>query len=314
MQTCVQGALVFKSAPAQIPSRQSERFIFNSTILKGIHVLNILSTIRNIFNNILDLIWDWSQPNPPVNLNGTDGNDQALVGTSGADLIEGRGGDDKIDGKGGDDKLYGDNQSGETPQDGNDIINGGAGKDTIYGGGGSDSIHGNGNDDTIYAGSGDDTEVYGDAGADVIHGDDGNDTLYGNMGDDTLFGDAGDDMLVGGNGQDTLNGGAGNDILWGDDENGNYKDGDTFVITADNAGYTDIIKDFGVEGKNAKDQDKIDLSEVVKGMDFETFMNSTYVTGDSYGVELHLNSFGAGTVVLENFSLGELTAADIIFG
>jgi Ca2+-binding RTX toxin-like protein len=110
---------------------------------------------------------------------GTNGNEAALNGTSGADLILGL--------------------------NGNDILNGLAGNDLLCGGSGSNVISGGDNDDT----------VVGDSGNDVLSGDNGNDVLLGGGGNDTLNGGAGNDSLSGDAGNDVLNGGAGNDILYG---------------------------------------------------------------------------------------------------
>ena len=76
--------------------------------------------------------------------------DDTLVGTSGADNIDGLAGNDAISGNGG-----------------NDFLRGGAGDDTISGNTGNDSL-------------------YGDAGSDILNGGTGDDSLSGGAGRDTF--------------------------------------------------------------------------------------------------------------------------------
>lgn len=90
-----------------------------------------------------------------ANLNivaGTNGNDPAINGTDGDDLLLGFAGNDVLNGLGGNDVLIG--------GAGNDTLNGGAGNDTLVGGVGTDTLNG---------GLGDDTYTFGLA--------DGNDTI-----------------------------------------------------------------------------------------------------------------------------------------
>ena len=174
--------------------------------------------------------------------------DDALVGTLGADDMWGLDGDDRIWALRGNDKIYGgDGQDKIGGGDGKDTIFGGRGNDTIWGGkeadvisgeNGNDEIFGNGGDDLIRGGKGADT-VFGASGADTINtgeGDDfvdagiGNDEIWGFDGNDTIYGGthhdqvgagAGDDLMYGGLGNDTLWGDAGNDRIfgeWGEDE------------------------------------------------------------------------------------------------
>ena len=67
---------------------------------------------------------------PPCDVTGTPGDDTALEGTPGEDVICALGGNDNIDGQGGNDIIFGD--------EGNDNIEGGAGLDEIFGGTGND--------------------------------------------------------------------------------------------------------------------------------------------------------------------------------
>lgn len=104
-----------------------------------------------------------------------DGQDNFLLGTSGADEIKGLGG--------------------------SDILSGGAGNDTLDGGAG---------DDVLYGGA-DKDQLNGGAGSDHLDGGAGADELNGGAGDDQLFGGGGADVLSGGKGDDVLTGGAGAD-------------------------------------------------------------------------------------------------------
>lgn len=173
-----------------------------------------------------------------------DGND-SVYGDAGDDSLDGGLGDDSLNGGIGNDTLY--------AGWGNDTIDGGAGDDYFFADNGNDSILGGAGNDTILTGPGDDS-IYGGAGADsvwghgdndLIYGGDDNDTLAGNDGHDSLNGDAGDDSLLGDLGNDTLTGGMGADTMYGGD------DRDTFV-----AGSGDVVD--GEEGGD--DFDTLDLT------------------------------------------------------
>ncbi|MGV0758579.1 calcium-binding protein [Tistrella mobilis] len=147
---------------------------------------------------------------------------EAVIGSTGDDLLIGSSGDD--------------------------ALSGGAGEDVLIGGAGADRLDGgNAGDTASYVGSsagvsvdlGTGTGRYGDAEGDILTGisgligssfddtltgnnaintltgGDGNDTLYGMLGDDKLIGGNGDDVLVGGDRNDTLTGGEGADLLDG---------------------------------------------------------------------------------------------------
>jgi Ca2+-binding RTX toxin-like protein len=98
---------------------------------------------------------------------GTSGNNTALNGTAGADLILGLAG--------------------------NDTLNGLAGNDLLCGGSSNDTINGGDNDDTLD----------GDIGNDILDGGAGNDGLFGRNGNDSLTGGIGADAFDGGPGNDT---------------------------------------------------------------------------------------------------------------
>lgn len=143
---------------------------------------------------------------PPVLAEVLADTDLYLVGTAGADQLQGGAGQDTLLGEGGADLLLG-----------------GAGDDSLYGGSGNDRLEGESGADRLFGGSGDDL-LLGNDGADVLWGDVGNDTLDGGAGQDALRGWGGNDLLIGGEGNDlmrgdgaadTLFGGDGNDRLWG---------------------------------------------------------------------------------------------------
>ncbi|MER6010088.1 calcium-binding protein [Streptomyces bluensis] len=82
---------------------------------------------------------------------------------------------------------------------GDDVIRGGAGRQNLSGGDGDDEIYGEDGNDFLYGGKGDDF-LYGGPGNDILYGNSGNDTIYGNSGDDELYGGPGTDTLSGGPG------------------------------------------------------------------------------------------------------------------
>ncbi|WP_458097861.1 calcium-binding protein [Roseomonas sp. WA12] len=106
---------------------------------------------------------------------------------------------------------------------GNDTANGGAGNDQIFGEAGDDRLLGGAGNDLIFGGIGNDT-LNGGAGQDQLQGGDGNDVLDGGVGDratDLAYGGAGTDSFVWapGDGNDQFQGGAGNDTLQLDNVN-----------------------------------------------------------------------------------------------
>ncbi len=84
-----------------------------------------------------------------------------IIGTSGADVIDGSADPDEIYGLEGDDILYG--------HGGDDTLFGGEGDDTLYGGAGDDILDGGSGDDVLWGGSGADHFIFRDGyGHDVI--------------------------------------------------------------------------------------------------------------------------------------------------
>ena len=169
----------------------------------------------------------------PATIVGTAGDDPALLGTAGDDVIHGLGGDDVIDGGDGDDVICGglgnDDLTGGDGDDilldegGDDIMAGGPGQDMLMGGSGVDTLNGDdgddflngGVDDDVLRGGRDDDMLLGSWGDDMLEGGPGIDFLNGNGGDDVLNGGADDDRLLGRRGNDTLSGSLGNDLLEG---------------------------------------------------------------------------------------------------
>lgn len=160
----------------------------------------------------------------------------ALTGSTAANILIGAAGNDSLYGADAADSLYG-----------------GDGVDLVYGGTGADLLHGDIGNDTIYGDANNDL-IYGDADLDTIYGGGNNDTIFGGLGNDfvaggdagdSLSGDAGADRLFGGNGGDTLTGGT---------------EADTFVFkTSGEMGLGeqgDVITDFAIGS------DKIDLSAI----------------------------------------------------
>lgn len=117
--------------------------------------------------------------------------DNVIVGTNGANTLNGTGGRDLIVGKGGNDK-----------------INGGGGNDCLVGNSGVDTINGNSGNDRVVGGDGADV-MNGDSGDDRMYGGNQNDVIAGGSGNDTLDGQAGaNNNLNGNSGTDTCTNGA----------------------------------------------------------------------------------------------------------
>ncbi len=166
--------------------------------------------------------------------------DDVILGTDGADVINGLGGNDIICG-----------------ERGADIIRGGPGNDRVFGGAGADTISlGRGND-TAYGQGGDDV-IRGNRGNDTLIGLGGNDVLRGNNGTDSLTGGGGRDLLVGGKKADFLSGDAGRDELQG-------RQGPDFLDGGDGA---DIINGGGAEDTCIEDGDDasvVNCEDVTEG-------------------------------------------------
>jgi Ca2+-binding RTX toxin-like protein len=254
---------------------------------------------------------------------GGDGHDR-LFGGRGNDTLHGEAGRDTIYGGGGNDWIYG--------GDSLDTLYGNSGQDRIYGGDGVDTIWGGGHRDRIFGGDGDDV-IHGEHGSDFLFGEAGNDTLYGGIGRDTLTGGDGDDLLDGGADNDTLKGGVGDDVMLGGDGNdlilggwgadrlfggagsdwiGGGLHGDIFVIEAGSG--NDRILDFTV-GEDLIDL--IALGLVGPGENLaEIFAKLVLTPVGGGGIHTRITfpaDGGAHSVLLENVSVNELSAADFVF-
>ena len=108
---------------------------------------------------------------------------------------------------------------------GDDFVRGGPGDDVIDGGAGADQIFGHDGDDQIIGGNGNDY-VRAGYGADHISGGNGNDYINGDWGPDTILGDAGNDELYGSTDRDIMEGGVGTDRLYGQYGNDEIRGGD----------------------------------------------------------------------------------------
>jgi Ca2+-binding RTX toxin-like protein len=168
-------------------------------------------------------------------IQGTEGVDNVLSGTSGNDNIYARGGDDVIDAGAGNDNIYaGDGDDRIYAGEGDDNLDGGAGADIMYGGLGNDTyvVENVGDKVREYAGEGIDTvkayisytltanvEILRLMGTDDIDGkgNELNNTIVGNIGDNSISAGAGNDTVDAGAGDDVVDGGSGNDLLKGGD-------------------------------------------------------------------------------------------------
>lgn len=172
------------------------------------------------------------------NILGTDGAD-VLNGTSkddvinaygGNDVVNARGGKDLVCGDEGDDALFGGSGSDELRGGpGDDVLEGGTGADLLIGSSGfntasyeaaSNPVIVNLANETAKGGAGKDTvksisNVIGSDFADILKGDTSDNTLVGGKGSDLIIGRGGGDTALGGKGGDRIEGGAGADNLSG---------------------------------------------------------------------------------------------------
>jgi len=127
------------------------------------------------------------------------------------------------------------------------------------------TLYGTDSANTLYADSTHDSVLYGLGGNDKLNGGNGNDTLYGGTGSDLLHGGGGNDVLDGGTGSDQLYGDAGNDLLIGSTGKG------TTAMAggtgADTFGVSDIHNYVKVADFSVGQGDKLDLSNLLQGVD-----------------------------------------------
>ena len=215
---------------------------------------------------------------------------------------------------------YGDTLSGDDGVNhlmgggGNDVLSGGAGADRLDGGAGVDWVSYQDSDagvwdsgvfvdledGTVWRSHELDDGSVGDVIEDVITnvenitGTNYRDGLTGDNGANTLQGFDGDDELIGRGGADRLDGGAGTDRLFGGE------DADVFIFAPGHG--DDTIYDF------SDNEDKVDLS----AFDLAGFDDLT-LSSASGGVTIDLTEHGGGTILLQNFDIADLDAADFIF-
>lgn len=167
-------------------------------------------------------------------MNGGEGNDSIVFGTTRDRLIGTLGGNDIIS------YATGVNFTGVTAPN---VITDNLGSNFITGGNGNDSITTGAGDDILFGGP---TNLItpGVDGDDTLNAGGGNDTLLGGFGNDYLLGGDGNDSLGGGPGADTLIGGSGNDSFYYN----NFGEGVTVGTTAGSplGSQPDQIGDFTV--------------------------------------------------------------------
>ena len=127
----------------------------------------------------------------------------------------------------------------------------------------------------------------------VLRGGGGKDLIFAHEGNDRLLGQAGNDILRGGSGNDTVDGGTGNDVLIG--EGG----ADRFVFAP--GGGTDRIRDF------EDGADRIHLAAFGFASVQEARAHATEQQGN-----VVFDFDGDGTLIVENVTKAQLTAADLI--
>jgi Ca2+-binding RTX toxin-like protein len=204
------------------------------------------------------------------------GTDDSLLGTTGADVLDGRGGDDTLEALAGNDSLTGGG--------GNDSLLGGGGADSMAGGDGDDLYHVDTSGDLVVeaAGAGADTvaasvthslaanlEALVLLGAGAIGG-------TGNTLANRITGNAGANALNGGAGADTLTGGAGDDLY-----------------TIDNAG--DLVVEAEGEGADTiQSSVSATLGEAIEKL---VLTGSAALSGTGHGGDDHLvGNSGANTL------------------
>jgi Ca2+-binding RTX toxin-like protein len=143
----------------------------------------------------------------------------------------------------------------------------------------------------VSAGGGDDL-LLGGADAERLQGEAGNDTLQGGGGDDVLLGGDGADLIIGGTGNDRMQGDAGADLFRFAPPDG-----------------TDRIQDF------AAGLDRIQLLGFGTELDsFAEVMAVAAQVGSEVRIDLGANTDQGGLLILENTTIGQLSAADFVFG
>ncbi|MGI9601862.1 MAG: PQQ-dependent sugar dehydrogenase [Acidimicrobiales bacterium] len=171
--------------------------------------------------------------------------DDVILGTAGADVINGAGGNDLICGGDGDDTIQG--GAGNDwifGQAGEDLLRGGIGNDVLDGSTGPDQLLGNDGNDVLFPRGGTDI-ANGGPGDDLIDGKGGADELRGGLGNDTILGQGGNDRIFGGGNMDTLRGGEGDDFISGSNGNDRAEGGPGDDIVKGAAGGDKLYGDGG---------------------------------------------------------------------
>lgn len=117
-----------------------------------------------------------------------------VLGGDGSDTLHAAGGS-IAQGGNHNDTIYSEGDEGAVDGGaGNDVIQGGAERQNLSGGDGNDTIRAGAGDDFVYGGKGNDV-LYGDSGNDTMYGNSGDDKLYGGVGQDTLSGGPGTNVV-----------------------------------------------------------------------------------------------------------------------
>ncbi|MDZ4775970.1 MAG: PQQ-dependent sugar dehydrogenase [Alphaproteobacteria bacterium] len=267
---------------------------------------------------------------------GGDGND-VLIGQAGNDLLYGDANNDSMDGGADNDTLYGGDGADYLLGDaGDDALIAGAGADLVYAGAGADSFDGGADNDTIYAGDGADYLRGGDgadiliaqADSDLVYGDGGNDSMDGGDAPDTLYGGDGNDYILGALGADGLIGQSGNDDLRGGDGDDGIDGGSEFDVLRGDAGNDYIIGGTGNDtlyGGSGADRFVftpgsgsdviVDWEDGADRIDLYLYAGANIgnVAITQAGANTLITLSGGETIVLQNTTAANVTAADFLF-
>jgi len=211
---------------------------------------------------------------------------EGVTGSGEADTLTGDGSANALSGGGGADTIFG--------GEGNDTVIGGAGADMMDGGGGIDTLS--------YAGSTDNVQVFLEGG--WAYGGDGSgdrftgfENLRGGEVSDGLYGDAGNNRIEGGGGGDYIRGGGGTDRLIGGEGDDAFYFGPESQI--------DRVLDFSAGGT----EDRINFDPELGFATFQQVMTVAAQSGSDTIFTFGPNHY----LVLENVTLGNLTASDFLF-
>lgn len=284
---------------------------------------------------------------------GTPPGADAIVVTSGDDIVEGLTTDDVIDALAGNDTVNG--------NEGNDTLSGGIGDDILNGGDGDDTLEGGPGADMLDGGAGSDTATYENSTAgvlvrlhnaaavkfgeaegdtltgvehiigsrfnDTLAGDGEDNILKGEDGDDVLYGGpaGGDDMMYGGNGDDRIFGGRGDDILTGGEGNDRLRGGpgeDTLIADGDQMDVlhggpdNDIFRFFPSDIGGGTIQDFTDGEDVIDLTEFTGISSMSDLDIESRGDNVRIEVSGTDyltIIILSGFDVNNLDNSDFMF-